>query len=656
MVDSNLLGKVVLGYTVTEILGSGAFGTVYKAVKKNPAGEYVRALKHIVIPSEKQYESVLNSMGGDLSKVDDYFSEMLKNIVTEIQILNDLSEKGVQNIVRYYENDIISSESPKRYNVFILMEYLTPLLDYTSKHDFTVNDVVRLGLDVLTALKLCHENNIIHRDIKDDNIFVAANKEFKIGDFGVSKILKGSSRAESMKGTPNFLAPEVYLGKESYTKSVDLYSLGIVLYRLLNYNRNPFLPKFPETYSPNDENLAFEERMKGLSPPLPYLSGAAIGNVVVKSISDKDNRFFIAEEFYTALEIALKNTEQEVLDTKTKVVSMPSPMKNTPVLDETVGEAAPFIIEEINKERTTVLSATTGGKSDIVFTETIGESSPITSFNSTLDDEVETSNLHSGLFNTIGEKYNPPVPEIISDTPCNAPTPNITTITTPPLIEENDDEFKVLDSEVIKKTIYIVPAVLALIGIVLIFVLPPAIYGKAISIIDWLFSNPQEIIDTLRNPNSVFATVYWFIGLRIATLVWLISFIASLFFMGRQLQAKPKPDAINAILSKKEPYLIMQEIHGSLKSTKQRRSGIELDALIRNIKKLEEKLSIESDFGYGKTIITNCENNIAKQLQFLQDVVISVEVGNLNENIEKMNSAIANINNLLVRRRELKKI
>lgn len=82
------------------------------------------------------------------------------------------------------------------------------------------------------------------------NIFVSDKGEYKIGDFGVSKVLKDSSKAESLKGTPNFLAPEVYLGKEGYTKSVDLYSLGIVLYRLLNYSRNPFLPRFPEQYLP----------------------------------------------------------------------------------------------------------------------------------------------------------------------------------------------------------------------------------------------------------------------------------------------------------------------------------------------------------------------------------------------------------------------
>ena len=166
---------------------------------------------------------------------------------------------------------IIATASPKRYDIFILMEYLTPLEDYIQSHNFLVRDVVKLGLDVLDGLQSCHDNGVIHRDIKDDNIFVSNKGEYKIGDFGVSKILKDSSKAESLKGTPNFLAPEVYLGKEGYTKSVDLYSLGIVLYRLLNYSRNPFVPSFPAQYFSQDEDKAFEERMSGKIPPLPSL-------------------------------------------------------------------------------------------------------------------------------------------------------------------------------------------------------------------------------------------------------------------------------------------------------------------------------------------------------------------------------------------------
>lgn len=297
---------------------------MYKVVKTNAAGQYVRALKHITIPTEKQYYSVLNSMGGDVSKADSYFSQMLNNIVSEIKILNDLSEKGVQHIVRYYENDILVTDAPKRYDIFILMEYLTPLDDYIQNTDFRVRDVVNFGLDVLYGLRSCHENGVIHRDIKDENIFVSDKGEYKIGDFGVSKVMKDSARAESLKGTPNFLAPEVYLGKEGYTKSVDLYSLGIVLYRLLNYSRNPFLPHFPEQYFTQDEDAAFEERMSGKTPDPPMLGGDAIGQVVVKAISNSKERFQTADEFISALEAAVDNTPSEVFNEKVKLEVSPS--------------------------------------------------------------------------------------------------------------------------------------------------------------------------------------------------------------------------------------------------------------------------------------------------------------------------------------------
>ena len=75
MAQMNLAGKTILGYKVTEKLGEGAFGTVYKVVKTNASGQYIRALKHITIPNEKQYNDILNSMGGDISKANDYFKK-----------------------------------------------------------------------------------------------------------------------------------------------------------------------------------------------------------------------------------------------------------------------------------------------------------------------------------------------------------------------------------------------------------------------------------------------------------------------------------------------------------------------------------------------------------------------------------------------------
>lgn len=636
MAQTNLVGKTILGYTVSEKIDSGTFGTVYKVVKTNAAGQYVRALKHITIPTEKQYYSVLNSMGGDVSKADSYFSQMLNNIVSEIKILNDLSEKGVQHIVRYYENDILVTDAPKRYDIFILMEYLTPLDDYIRNTDFRVRDVVNFGLDVLYGLRSCHENGVIHRDIKDENIFVSDKGEYKIGDFGVSKVMKDSARAESLKGTPNFLAPEVYLGKEGYTKSVDLYSLGIVLYRLLNYSRNPFLPHFPEQYFTQDEDAAFEERMSGKTPDPPMLGGDAIGQVIVKAISNSKERFQTADEFISALEAAVDNTPSEVFNEKVKLEVSPS------TEPEDKGFAGQY-------------------------RSTIGETLPDSVTEEAAEDD-HSSSLNEHLFESIGET---PVTTISKAEPVNVTVEkksqkdvNVGQLpqnTTRPIVDKAPPEIDTLqepaalDKDVMKKLIFAIPVFILFVGIVAYFIVVPKDYSRVISFFDWLFTDPQNIVDTLHDSHIVMAQINSIIGIRIFWWVWLAAFIASLFFVGKQFQTKPAPDAPNAILTKKEPYLMIQDVVDALKQVKKRSSSKQLDSLIYAVKRLEEKLSVESDFGYGNTAVIHCENNIANQLQFLLDTVSCVENGNFEQNLDAMSTAVTNINSLLRKRTELKK-
>lgn len=131
--------------------------------------------------------------------------------------------------------------------------------------------------------------------------------------------------------------------------------------------------------------------------------------------------------------------------------------------------------------------------------------------------------------------------------------------------------------------------------------------------------------------------------------------IGSLFFVGKQLQAKPEPNAPNALLTKKEPYLMIMDVTEALKQIKMRQNSKKLDSLLYSVKKLEEKLSVESDFGYGKGAVISCENNIARQIQFLVETAPFIENGNLEENIDAMNTAVMNINSQMRKRIELKK-
>lgn len=587
-----MIGEKILGYTVDEKIGSGGFGTVYRVFKTNASGTYIRAIKHMTIPNQKQYADVLNSMGGDYSKADDYFAGVLKEIVNEIQIISTLSEAGTQNIVRYYENDIVESDSPKRYDIYILMECLKPFTEYMYQHELRVKDVIKLGQDILTALVSCHEKNIIHRDIKDDNIFVSVNGVFKLGDFGVSKILKDRSRAESMKGTPNFIAPEVYLGKEKYDATVDIYSLGIVLYKLLNRSRNPFLPAFPQSYDSNDEDVAFEKRMNGDVPELPCDAKNALGEAILPSIKVRNQRYDSAKAFLYALEQAEKELTDEELNkvVNTVIVSSQDAIKKengTNAMDETIGTDADVSIRKPEKN-------------------------------------TEDSNL----FETVSDTYNktPVVTEPVIN--IKGEIPNRSAVKQSKILQSSSEQENRLIKmtykepqrvEVVNKSdfrwvAFVLPVIVLAIYIVFYLVVLPNVYGKEISVGQWLFNNPEEVLEILQDKNTVFIPIYKIWGIKIGMYILWIFFVMSLFNLGRVLQNKKPEYNVNALMRDNEPYLKAMEINEAIKAS-YCKEAMSAKTAFRNI---TEKLKNESDFGIGNDSLIKCESDIIKCLREIE--------------------------------------
>lgn len=582
-----MIGEKILGYTVDEKIGSGGFGTVYKVSKSNASGTYVRALKHITIPSQKQYADVLNSMGGDYSKADDYFAGVLKEIVNEIQIISTLSEAGTQNIVRYYENDIVESESPKRYDIYILMECLTPFTDYLYQNELKVKDVIKLGKDILTALVSCHAQDVIHRDIKDDNIFVSADGAYKLGDFGVSKMLKDRSRAESMKGTPNFIAPEVYLGKEQYDDTVDIYSLGIVLYKLLNKSRNPFLPTFPQAYNSNDEDVAFERRMKCEVPELPYDAQNILGEVIIKAISKRSDRYDSANEFLNAL----VNAENQL---------------SVDDLEKTINQ----VIAQPQKE---MLKPKTNSAMD----ETIG-----TDMDSSINRKKD-ANVDRDLFETVSDTYNK-TPAKVEPAISIEPEKKQNTVESKTEYRHSVQSTNYTYNEPVKVAAvkksdfrwvaFVLPVVIFAVYVILYLIILPNMYGKGITIGKWLFNNPEKILDVLKDQNAVFLPIYKIWALKIFMYLLWIGFIASLFNLGRTIQNKKPEYNIKAIVRGKEPYLKAMEINESIKASRCR----DANTAKTDVRNVMEHLRNESAFGIGSDAVIACETDIVKCLNEIE--------------------------------------
>jgi len=171
------------------------------------------------------------------------------------------------------------------------MERLTPLLNYSRGRKMTRKDVMQLGIDMCHALELCQKYNIIHRDIKPENIFVSETGDFKLGDFGIARTVEKTSSGLSKKGTYTYMAPEVYRG-DMYGPSIDIYSLGIVLYRLLNDNRTPFLPAHPAQITYSEQEMARSKRFSGTKLPVPKYADGRLAEIVLKACAfDPKDRY-----------------------------------------------------------------------------------------------------------------------------------------------------------------------------------------------------------------------------------------------------------------------------------------------------------------------------------------------------------------------------
>lgn len=673
-----MIGENILGYTVDEKIGSGASGTVYKVSKSNVSGTYTRALKHVTIPTKNQYMDVRNSMGGDIVKTDNYFAEVLRRVTEEIQIISQLSETGCKNIVRYFENDIVEHNAPKIYDIYILMEYLTPFNDFVFENELKISDVIRLGKDILNALILCHSKNIIHRDIKDDNIFVGPDNSYKLGDFGVSKMLNDRSRAESMKGTPNYIAPEVYLGKEKYDNTVDLYSLGIVMYRLLNRMRFPFLPAFPESYDSNDEEIAFEKRMKGEIPELPFDAKNKLGEVVLKSIMPRSDRFNSAEEFLCELENAEKTLSQYELNITVNSV-MPK-MKN----EDTEGAFG-----EADKREPTMDPAMQVDQNDLTI-DAYGRTDldkktdkPIVENENLYSNKMSGSPFANGLGDFEGKKEEKEEKKEKKEKKEEKEKPeklekcveedigNYNDIFIPshsdkyktPIVDDKEDFIGVRKQaepyraeSTVKKSnqwlIYLIPVAIALVYVLTYLIIIPKSYESTVSAIEWLFSNPSKIVEELKDPYTVLTPIYKVYALKLFN--WLLSagFVVSLFFVGRTIQNKKPSVNPNAVLTGKAPYIQSIEIVENIKQIK----TTEAQRVLPFVKRVSDRLKNESEFGIGDSAVIRNEEEIASLLDDIQYDIDALQNEILAEETSaKIISCCKKIETKLKTRVELKK-
>lgn len=307
-----IMKEIWNGWKIENIIGEGSFGKVYKITREDFGHTYTAALKVIEIPHNQSEMKAIKSEGMTDESVTTYFRSMVEDIVEEFSIMSQL--KGNSNIVSYEDHMVIPKENEFGWEIYIRMEFLMPLLDYIENHGMMVKDVIQLGIDICNALEVCQRYDIIHRDIKPENIFVSDLGSFKLGDFGIARQLEKTMSGLSKKGTYTYMAPEVYKG-ETYSSSVDIYSLGIVMYKLLNNNRSPFMPLAPEQIKFSDREGANIRRFSGAKLVKPVNASEQLAAIILKACSyEVEDRYKFPAQMKKELQEYLNSESEEILN------------------------------------------------------------------------------------------------------------------------------------------------------------------------------------------------------------------------------------------------------------------------------------------------------------------------------------------------------
>ena len=329
---------------ITKQLGAGSYGKVFEIQRTDALDGtvYRGALKAITIPSSpEELQSVLDEDGLDRQGASSYFRETVVALNREIALMNKV--KGHSNIVSYEDHDVIEHTDGIGWDILIRMELLTPISQYFKQFDTIPRQaVLRLGIDLCRALEVCEKYSIIHRDIKPANIFISDTGDFKLGDFGVARTASASTGASTFAGTVNYMAPEVFR-REKYTASVDTYSLGLVMYQLLNANRMPFYPPYPQPLTALAKERAHDRRLAGEPLPDPVNASGPLADILRKACAPVPaDRFASPTEMRLALEAVLRGASDAapVPDAGDATVRAAAPVAQVPAADAAATVAA----------------------------------------------------------------------------------------------------------------------------------------------------------------------------------------------------------------------------------------------------------------------------------------------------------------------------
>ena len=297
---SKKYGKALGHWQVEEALGSGSGGRsmVFSVRHQDAEPAMYSAMKVVTLIEERgTFESLPPFRQEEYTAAS---REICRQATREVQLMEQL--RGKTNIVDYLDHRFMRWQDTSSFGMDLLirMEKLTDLRSQLRQdRHFSPEEIRRVARDLCRALSICHGKNILHRDIKPENIFFNRDGDYKLGDFGIARIMNDSPshRASTDVGTAAYAPPEQSSGH--YDHRVDIYSLGMVLYELANGNRLPFADSVYIT------ERDIQIRLSGAPLPPPCNTAEAdpeLTGIILKACAFRpEDRFGSAEELLRVL-------------------------------------------------------------------------------------------------------------------------------------------------------------------------------------------------------------------------------------------------------------------------------------------------------------------------------------------------------------------
>lgn len=230
-------------YTIKESIGKGAFGRVFLAIDNKTKGkcalkviqetenllkskEQMNILREVSVPRHLNHPGIVKMIGFRFPLTEDEKGEtkLLKLNGADYGQKTDIDLTGPIIITEYMKNGSLEKK---------MAEYIT---SEGKSHDI-INPTVRSKIifGVSATMKYVHAHQVIHRDLKLENIFLDDNYEPRIADFGLSKVIFGDAKMTMAIGSPIAMAPELFVdGDETYSIPVDVYAYAFILYRMFS--------------------------------------------------------------------------------------------------------------------------------------------------------------------------------------------------------------------------------------------------------------------------------------------------------------------------------------------------------------------------------------------------------------------------------------